>query len=119
MHSITAAYDEAVHWKRNIFSVPSGNAGKSFVSELACLFRAYAEGSALEVIALKAITVMSLLLLQKPHRTSKSRDHMACLERRMKSWKAGDNNELMLEGRTIQQRLSKYGPSHKDDQHLA
>ena len=32
MHSIIAPYDEAVHWKRNIFSVPSGNAGKSFVS---------------------------------------------------------------------------------------
>ena len=50
-----------------MFSVPSGNAGNAFVSELARLFQAYAEGSALESIALKAVTVMSALLLQKKH----------------------------------------------------
>ena len=73
IHSISVAFDEVVHWRRNIFSVPCGNAGKGFVSELSHLFRAYAEGSALESIALKASTVMSALLLQKPHSSSKSR----------------------------------------------
>ena len=47
-------YDEAVHWRRNLFKVPSGKPGKSFVRELTRLFRAYAEGSALEGVALKA-----------------------------------------------------------------
>ena len=76
-----------------------------------------AEGSALEAIALKATTVMSLLLLQKPHctMTSKSRDHVACLERQMKSWKAGEINELMLKERSIQQCNCQRGPAHTDN----
>ncbi len=82
---LNKTYSEVVHWKRNIFSVPSGKAGKSFVSELSRLFRSYAEGSALESVALKAVTTMSILLLQKPSRSSKSRDHTTCLERRLKT----------------------------------
>ena len=30
-------YDDVVHWKRNIFLIPSGSAGKEFASELAWL----------------------------------------------------------------------------------
>ena len=67
MTTISSVYNEAVQWRRNIFPVPYGNAGKSFVSELSRLFRAYADGSALECIALKAITIASMLLLQKSH----------------------------------------------------
>ena len=67
MMTISSVYNEAVQWRRNIFPVPYGNAGKSFVSELSRLFHAYAVGSALECIALKAISIASILLLQKPH----------------------------------------------------
>ena len=49
--------------------------------------------------------VMCTLLLQKPHEKSKSRDHVGCLERRMKSWLVGNIEELIAEGRTIQGRL--------------
>ena len=61
---------------------------------------------------------MSILLLQKPHRTSKSRDHVACLERRVRSCRAGGINDLVLEGRTIQQCLHKRTPDLKDEQQL-
>ena len=118
MHSVTAAYAEVVHWRRNTFSVPYGSAGKKFVSELSKLYRAYAEGSALEPIALKATTVMSLLLLQKPSRNSKSRDHSACLERRLRAWTEGDINNLILEGRTLQNRLPKISSSTNDEKNL-
>ena len=40
--------------------VPSGKAGKSFVAELACLFKLYAEGSALEMIPIKVAMAKSL-----------------------------------------------------------
>ena len=96
------AYSLVVHWKRNIFSVPSGKVGTSFVSELSRLFCAYAEGTALESIALKAAMTSCALLLQKPNHSSKTKDHIACLERRMSSWKAGDIDELLSEGLTIQ-----------------
>ena len=63
-----AGYSEAVHWKRNIFLVPSGSVGKEFIQEMARIFEAYAEGSQLESFALTAAMTMPLLLLQKPHK---------------------------------------------------
>lgn len=114
-HRLNEAYSIVAHWKRNIFSVPSGNAGKSFVSELARQHRSYAEGSALESIALKAATVMCILLLQKPTRTSKSCDHVNCIERRLPLWKSGNIAELLFEGMTIQQRLCSRRKDDKKD----
>ena len=102
---MSRTYTEVVFRKNNVFTVPLGASGKSFVSELARLFQAYSDGSGLELIALKAITVASRLLLQKPFRTSKAKDHISCLERRLTSWKEGNIDILLLESRTIQQRL--------------
>ena len=72
--SVSAAYSEVVHWKKNIFQVPFGQSGKKFVLELIKLFRVYSECSALECVALKVITVLSILVLQKPSRKSKSKN---------------------------------------------
>ena len=80
MHSITATYAEVVNWRRNIFAIPLGNVGKGFVNELAHFFKAYAERTALEAITLTATMIIPSLILQKPHRSSKTRDHIACLE---------------------------------------
>ena len=49
---------------------------------------------------------MCALLLQKPGHSSKSKDHMACLERRMLSWQAGELDDLLDEGSTIQSCLT-------------
>ena len=65
---LMSAYEEVIHWKLNIFLIPFGKVGKSFVQELAMLYRAFAEGSALRSIALMACSVMQPLLLQKPFR---------------------------------------------------
>ena len=67
---INNTYDEIGHWKRNLFKVPSGRHGKSFVVELARLFQAYADQSALETVALKAAMILPSLILQKPLQTS-------------------------------------------------
>lgn len=45
---VDRCYDKVVHWQRNVFSILSGKAGKDFVSELARLYHAYAEGSQIE-----------------------------------------------------------------------
>ena len=60
---VNQAYEEVVHWRRNLFQVPSGSAGKAFVTELARLYQAYTDGSSLESVALKACTVAPILLL--------------------------------------------------------
>ena len=78
-------YEEVVHWRRNCFSVPLGKAGREFVSELSRLYQAYGQASALESVALKAATVLPILLLQKPCKRSKAKEHIRCLERRLTS----------------------------------
>ena len=103
---INEIYSEAVHWRRNIFMIPSGKVGKDYVREQARLFSAYAEKSALERVSLKAALVMPLLLLQKPHPKSKTKEHAQCLERRLKLWFLGSMKELAHECRTIQRHLA-------------
>ena len=47
------------------------------------------------------------LLLQKPHASSKAREHADCLHRRLQAWQKGDINNLVIEGCTIQARLKQ------------
>ena len=96
------AYETVVHWRRNSFLIPSGKAGKGFVMELARLYQAYADNSALHSIAFTACCVFQVLLLQKPHAKSKSKEHVACLERRLLLWHNGDIPALLNEGKCIQ-----------------
>jgi len=114
-HALNCAYQEVVNWKSNCFRIPSGKFGKRFILELARLFRAAGEGSVLEGIAIKAALTLCSLVLQKPSRTSKDKQHISCLERRLKLWSDGNLDELVLEGRTIQQRLRATKPSHECD----
>ena len=68
---LDTAYKEVVHWRRNCFTIPKGNTGKAFVNELARLFAAFASGTTLESVSIKATIVLPHLVLQKPHRSSK------------------------------------------------
>ena len=105
-----AAYAEIIHWKHNLFHAPSGKARISFVNTLASLFRAYGECSSMESIALRAAMVLPILLLQKPHARSKTKDHVACLQRRLTLWKAGNIDALLREGHTIQSQFKITSP---------
>jgi len=104
-HSLEADYSEVVHWKGNSFRIPSGNFGKKFVLELVRLFRFAGEGSSLELIALKVAFTFCVLVTQKLICASKSKDHVSFLEQRLTLWSDGNLIELLLEGRTIQNRL--------------
>ena len=111
---LMTTYDEIVHWRKNCFKIPSGNAGKSLVDELSRLYSAFADASAMECVALRATVVLPILVLQQPHRRSKSKEQATCLERRLKAWKVGDLESLVEEGRAIQQRLPKIRTSHSE-----
>jgi len=52
-------------------------------------------------VALKAAFTLCSLVLQKPSHNFNSRDHISCLEKRMKLWHDGDLNALVLKGRAI------------------
>ena len=60
----------------------------------------------MEGVAIKAAMVFPALVLQKPFKTSRSKDHSKCLERRMKEWEAGHFLALFDEAKAIQARLS-------------
>ena len=113
---LEATYNEVIYWRRNCFTVPLGRIGKAFVSELSKLYSAFASASSLESVALKAAIILPILLLQKPQRTSKNKEHITCLERRLKAWREGNLNDLVLEGRTIQHRLPSLASHHTSKQ---
>ena len=71
-------------------------------------YLAYGTASALESVALKAAIVLPILLLQKPSKKSKTKDHIQCLERRLTSWSNGELEELLKEGRAVQHRLPRH-----------
>ena len=116
---IHEAYREVIRWKRNVFLVPSGRAGEKFVGEMSRLFKAYGESTPLESIALTAVMSMPHLLLQKPHPKSKVKEHIRCLERRLVLWWEGNIEELLTEGRAIQQRLKRKYRANYDSDELA
>ena len=81
--------------------LPYGEAGSKLASELARLFNSFAQASALEAVVLKAVTVMQILILQKPSKSSKVKDHIKCLNKRLLLWNDGDLEKLLLKGRAI------------------
>ena len=114
--AINSAYSQIVHWRPNVFMVPSGNRGKQFIGNLAKLFDAYAQESSYEAFAIKAAMTMPALLLQKPHSKSKTKEHITCLSRRLTLWENGDIAQLLKEGNLIQGHLhSPIGARKKND----
>ena len=59
----------------------------------------------LKNVALKAVHVMPALHLQKPSETSKAKNHLKALERRLRLWEEGSITGLVNESKTIQDRL--------------
>ena len=60
--------------------LPSGAAGKNYIEKVTRLMKLWINDTPLRKIALKAVHVIPALLLQKPSKTSKSKDHYAVLE---------------------------------------
>ena len=94
VRTMRSAYNEVVHWRRSVFLLLYGNTGKEFLQELRSLFLVYAQKSAMESVAFEAIMVECILQLRKPRPASKSRDHVAALERRLKAWNDADIDGL-------------------------
>ena len=63
--------------------------------------------------------VLPVLLLQKPSVKSKCRDHSNPLGKRLVKWHAGAIDELLLEGRTIQGRLTSQYHGERDAAKIA
>ena len=64
--TVYSSYQSVIKWKRNIFQVPSGKAGKAFIEELSKTIKLFTSSSNLEEVALTMTMIMPPLLLQKP-----------------------------------------------------
>ena len=86
---------------------PFGQAGINFIDEISRLMNEWIHESPLKDVtsSVKEIMVMPSLLLLKPSRKSKSKDHLKSLENRMKLRHAGEIMELLKEAETIQKDL--------------
>ena len=96
---------EIVFWKKNLFMLPTGSIGKRYVREISRLMNAWQEDSPLKNIAFKAIHIMPNMLLQKPSKKSKAREHTEALKRRLELWEQGNIEELFREAKAIQKQL--------------
>ena len=104
--NVSIVYEKVVHWKKNMFLLPSGQAGKRYVDETTRLMNEWLHDSTMKDVAFKAIMIMPNLLLQKPSKKSKSKDHLKALERRIAHWTSGELMELLYEAETIQKSLT-------------
>ena len=96
---------------------PSGKAGKAFIGGTTRLLVGFADATAMEGIALKAMVVFHVVFLQKPSATSTSKQHLAALESRLAKWSAGNVDALPRESCAIQQQLlKKYKQSGEAEQ---
>ena len=107
IQSIDSIYEEIVQWRKNLFKLPTGNASKTFINELTSWLDHYNSNSDFQCIALKVFMVLPNIILQKPSKNSKAKEHLQKVESRMGLWKEGKLFELFHECRTIQQRLKQ------------
>ncbi len=104
------AYSKIVHWKKNLFKVPTGKAGQDFIEEVSKTLVHYVSGSHFESLALTMSMIIFPLLLQKPSRSSKAKDHKIYLAKRLALWRSGEICKIVKECTTIQSRLKAPKP---------
>ena len=59
--------------------------------------------------------ILPSLLLQKPSKTSKAKEHLLKLDERLKLWVNGNFHELLSEGMNIQRKLKFSSASSEQD----
>ena len=100
-------YNTVIHWRKSLFLLLSGSTGKSFIEEMTRHVNIWIFRSKQDIIAMKALMVFPILMLQKTSFTSKSKDNVRTLKRRLNQWKDGQIEKLLVESKTIQERLFK------------
>ena len=94
--------------------IPSGKAGNEFITELSSWFKIFNNDTPFQSIALKVYMILSSLLLQKPSRKSKAKQHSAKLSQRLTLWKEWKIDIQLCGGKAIQRQL-QWKPRSKEE----
>ena len=103
---VKSCYEKVVQWNRNVFKVPYGKIGISFICEQARLFQAYSDSSALESVAPYAAMIMPSLLLQRLPGKICAEELSRLLDHCLTIWLSRDLASLLQEGHVIQACLT-------------
>ena len=101
------AYSEIMKWTKNMFLVPRGKVGNAFIYELSRLLNLFNDKTEWESVALRLVFIFIPMMLQKPSKNSRAKDHNIYLDKRLKLWKVGDLSAIISEGCEIQKRLEE------------
>ena len=117
--TINLIYEELVHWRKNLFKLPSGAAGKRYLKMKTMLVEFWCEEKRpIYDIALKIIMVMPGILLQKPCKKTNAKMHSEYLSKRLDSWEKGDFTTLLKEARGIQEKMKLQQPNGDNQDHI-
>ena len=98
---------------KNIFRLPSNNAGKQFVDELTKLIDCWVCNSPSSTTALKSLMLLPNVLLQKYSNKSSNTINKEHLSIRLEFCKKGKVNALLSECLAIQNRLKTSNSNNK------
>jgi hypothetical protein len=94
--TIHRIYEVMVAWRKNLFLLPTGKAGKDFIELTTEWLRNYNTNNSFHGLAMKVVMILPGLLLQKPNAKSKAKEHTKALDERLKLWKDGKLDQIVV-----------------------
>ena len=104
---VRSAYEKIITWRKNFFTLPRGKAGSDFLKELTRLIHLFTDCTSWERLSLGLVHVFVPIMLQKPSKKSKAKDHAKYLAARLEKWTKGDLQGLLEECKEIQKKASE------------
>ena len=104
-HTSKAIFDETVHWRKRFIKLPTGTAGKEFVSLMTTQIRRFLQSDGTSSEAMYNLSLLPVLLLQLPSSDSTPQANASHLLRRIALWNSGAMESLLTEGRCLQEVL--------------
>ena len=109
---VSDIYENVKTWRNNMFEIPAGTQAKKFIGLMNFWLDQFNKETPWQGIALKVFMIIPNLILQKPSKKSKTKQHIQLIHDRLLLWESGQFSEIYRECKLIQRKLLK---SKKED----
>ena len=82
VNKLNNVYGKIAYWRKKLFHLPTGTMERSFIDKMERMINAWVYDRPIKDIALNVLHAMPALLLQKPIKSFKSKDHLKSVEKR-------------------------------------